>query len=230
MTENTIINAFKANRPTFGVGITNGGFYHARMVVQASPHIEWVLIDCEHGLTPLSTGVAEQVAASHSEGKPALVRIPATGVSSGTSWQIKLSLDAGAKAYGNHVTQVSTAEKAAEVASDCRFPPVGRRGFGSAYGHTSWNMSVQEYLAKANDNILCIVQIETKEGIENLEKIAAVDGVDVLLLGPGDLSMAYGYSMFPELHPEVEKMIQRVKDVAHAHEKRWRAYSSTVLR
>ncbi|KAG7087626.1 hypothetical protein E1B28_013574 [Marasmius oreades] len=226
MPENTVIDASKT---TFGVGITNGGFYHARTVVQASPHIDWVIIDCEHGLTSLNPGVADQVAAIQAEGKPALVRIPATGVSTGTSWQIKYCLDAGAK--GVIVPKVATPEKAAEVAADCRFPPVGRRGFGSPYGHMSWNMSFQDYLAKANDHILCIVQIETKEGMENLEKIAAVDGVDVLLLGPADLSMAYGYSIpNPDPHPEVEKMIQRVKDVAHASGKTWRAFHATLLK
>ncbi|KAG7087012.1 hypothetical protein E1B28_012990 [Marasmius oreades] len=175
MSANSLIDAFKANKTTFGTFVTNGGFYHARTVVQSSPDLAWIVIDCEHGLTALTPGVADQVAAIQAEGVPALVRVPATGVSSGTSWQIKYCLDAGAK--GVIVPMVSTPEKAAEAASDCRFPPVGRRGFGSAYGHTSWNMSVQDYLAKANDNVLCIVQIETKEGIENLEKIAAVDGV-----------------------------------------------------
>ncbi|KAF9255292.1 Phosphoenolpyruvate/pyruvate domain-containing protein [Marasmius fiardii PR-910] len=226
MSANSLIDAFKANKTTFGVFVTNGGFYHARTVVQASPHIDWIVIDCEHGLTALNPGVADQVAAIQAEGKPALVRIPATGASTGTSWQIKYCLDAGAK--GVIVPMVSTPEKAAEAAADCRFPPVGRRGFGSAYVHTSWNMPVQEYLAKANDNVLCFVQIETKEGMENLEKIAAVDGVDVLLLGPFDLSMAYGYPVpNPDPHPEVEIMIQRVKDVAHAHGKKCMMYVGT---
>ncbi|KAL0568526.1 hypothetical protein V5O48_013453 [Marasmius crinis-equi] len=212
---NSLLDAFEAKKPVFGTFLTHGAFYHARTVTKSTPHMSFVVIDCEHGLVPLNPGVAEQVAAIQAEGVPAIVRIPATGQSTGTSWQIKYCLDAGAK--GVIVPMVSTPEKAAEVAADCRFPPTGRRGFGSAYGHTNWNIPVPEYLSQANENVLCIVQIETKEGMENVEEIAKVDGVDVLLLGPSDLSMAHGYPVpNPDPHPEVEKLIQRVKDAAHA--------------
>ncbi|KAG7087037.1 hypothetical protein E1B28_013016 [Marasmius oreades] len=88
-----------------------------------------------------------------------------------------------------------------------------------------------------------MVQIETKEGIENLEKIAALDGVDtcsrpwasgswclqLLLLGPADLSMAYGYPILnPDFHPEVEKLIQHMKDVAHAAGKKWWTFFAVI--
>ncbi|KAJ8091056.1 hypothetical protein PM082_024665 [Marasmius tenuissimus] len=223
---NSLFDAFSAKKPVFGTFLSHGSFYHARIVTQASPHMSFVVIDCEHGLTPLNPGVAEQVAAIQAEGVPALVRVPATGESTGTGWQIKYCLDAGAK--GVIVPMVSTAQKAAEIAADCRFPPVGRRGFGSAYGHTNWKTSVPEYLAEANKNILCIVQIETKEGLENVEEIAKVDGVDVLLLGPADISLAHGYPVpNPDAHPEVDKMLQRVKEAAHAAGKKCAMYVPT---
>ncbi|ESK86094.1 aldolase citrate lyase family protein [Moniliophthora roreri MCA 2997] len=223
MSANSLLDAFKAKRPAFGTFITSGGFFFARAVAKASPHMEWICIDCEHGLMSLNPGVSELIAAIQATGIPAFVRIPATGVSMGTSWQIKYALDAGAK--GIVVPMVSTAEKAREVVSDSRFPPVGRRGFGSSYTHGNWNMSAQDYLDIANDNVIVTVQIETKEAIENLEEIAAVDGVDVLLLGPSDLSMAYGYPVpSPDPHPEIEKLIQKVLRVAHEKGKKCAMY------
>ena len=73
--------------------------------------------------------------------------------------------------------KVSTAEKAAEVVRDAKFPPKGRRGFGSPFTHGVWGVTTSEYLATANDETLVIVQIETKEAVDNLESIAQVDGI-----------------------------------------------------
>lgn len=114
----SLLRAFRANKPAFGVWLTVPGFFHARAVAQAGgisqtntgtdhTQLSWVMVDCEHGLVPLVPGVAESVAAIHgagaasgagnNAGPSALVRIPATGVSASTSWQIKYALDAGAR-------------------------------------------------------------------------------------------------------------------------------------
>ncbi|KAJ6517429.1 Pyruvate/Phosphoenolpyruvate kinase-like domain-containing protein [Mycena vitilis] len=169
MATHALLTAFRANKPAFGVWLTSPGFFHARIVAQASAQTAWIALDCEHGLTSLHPGLSESVAAIHgaspADAPSALVRIPATGVSASTSWQIKQALDAGAR--GVLVPMVSTAEKAREVAADSRFPPRGRRGFGSAFTHTNWGMSAPEYLEGANDAVIVMVQIETKEGLAN---------------------------------------------------------------
>ena len=72
---------------------------------------------------------------------------------------------------------MSTAEKAKEIVADCRFPPAGRRGFGSFYTHGIWDTTASDYLASANETIAVLVQIENADAIENVEKIATVDGV-----------------------------------------------------
>ncbi|KAG5650592.1 hypothetical protein H0H81_011710 [Sphagnurus paluster] len=224
MSTHALQSAFKANKTAFGVWLTAGGVFHARTVAQASPHLSWIVIDCEHGLIPLVPGAAESIAAIHGAtpngGPSAVVRIPATGVSASTSWQIKYALDAGAR--GVLVPMVSTAEKAREVVSDCRFPPAGRRGFGSPFAHGNWGVSVPEYLATANDNISVMVQIENQEGVENVEHIAAVDGLDVLFIGPYDLSISLGYpTPNPDPHPAVEQAIQKVLQAAYGAGKKW---------
>ena len=72
---------------------------------------------------------------------------------------------------------MSTVEKAKEVVADSRFPPLGRRGFGSPFTHGIWGVSASEYLDSANRDILVMVQIENKEAVENVHAIAAVDGI-----------------------------------------------------
>ncbi|KAG6864764.1 hypothetical protein C0991_007290 [Blastosporella zonata] len=231
MSSKALLNAFKSNKTAFGIWLTSGGIFHARTVAQSSPHLSWIVIDCEHGIIPLVPGAAETVAAIHGAlpnggGPSAVVRIPATGVSTGTSWQIKYALDAGARAI--LVPMVSTAAKAREVVSDSRFPPLGRRGFGSPFAHTNWGVSSSEYLATANDNISVIVQIENQEAVQNAKEIAAVDGVDVLFVGPYDLSISLGYpTPNPDPHPDVEKIIQQILSVAHGAGKKCAIYCSS---
>jgi 4-hydroxy-2-oxoheptanedioate aldolase len=100
MAVHSLLKALRANKPAFGAWITLPGAFNARTVAQSSPHLSWVAIDCEHGLTPLHNGVAESILAIESVGAgapSALVRVPATGTSTGTGWQIKYALDAGAR-------------------------------------------------------------------------------------------------------------------------------------
>jgi 4-hydroxy-2-oxoheptanedioate aldolase len=119
---------------------------------------------------------------------------------------------------------------------------VGRRGFGSAYTHQIWGVDTSEYLnTKANEEVIVCVQIESLQAVDNLEAIAQTQGVgewlnyrgnvfvipdtllfeDVLFIGPFDLSLAMGYpTPNPEPHPDVEKVIQRIKDVAHKYQKK----------
>ena len=70
-----------------------------------------------------------------------------------------------------------------------KFPPVGRRGFGSPYSMARFNPvpSMTEYLQHSNDTLLTVVQIETQEALNEIDEIAAVDGIDVLFIGPFDL-------------------------------------------
>ncbi|KAK7057938.1 2-keto-3-deoxy-L-rhamnonate aldolase [Favolaschia claudopus] len=227
MATHSLLNAFKANKPAFGVWLTSPGFFHARTVAQASPNVSWVMVDCEHGLTSLGPQLSETVAAIHgaraADSPSALVRIPATGVSASTSWQIKHALDAGAR--GILVPMVSTVAKAQEVAADSRFPPTGRRGFGSSYTHGNWGISMSEYLTKANDAVIVMVQIETKEALDQCEAIASVDGIDGIFIGPYDLSISLGLPPpSPDPHPEAEESIQFIRQTVQKAGKKCAIY------
>jgi hypothetical protein len=104
MASHSLLRAFESNTPAFGVWVTLPGTFHARTVALASPHLSWITIDCEHGLIPLIPDAAATVSAVENVRKSpgdvpisTLVRIPATGVSNSSSWQIKYALDAGAR-------------------------------------------------------------------------------------------------------------------------------------
>ncbi|TFY77485.1 hypothetical protein EWM64_g6525, partial [Hericium alpestre] len=123
---------------------------------------------------------------------------------------------------------VSTAAQAANIVAESRFPPRGRRGFGSPFTNGIWGISATEYLQGANDAVLVIVQIETREAVQNLEAIASVDGVDVLFIGPYDLSISLGYEPpSPDPHADVEKVIQRIREVAHKAGKKVAIYCTS---
>ena len=101
MSSQALLRLFKARKPAFGAWLTLPDKFVARAVAQASPHLSWMVIDCEHGLIPLVPGAAEAVTAIQGAvpngGPSAIVRIPATGISASSSWQIKHALDGGAR-------------------------------------------------------------------------------------------------------------------------------------
>ncbi|KAF8510278.1 Pyruvate/Phosphoenolpyruvate kinase-like domain-containing protein [Gautieria morchelliformis] len=239
----SLLRTLRATTPAFGAWLTLPSVHTARQIALAgrTSGLSWVCIDCEHGLTALVPGVAETIAAvtslPPSSGDPAgtqnpsvLVRVPAPGLEhSGpsTSHQIKHALDAGA--HGIIVPMVANADIARQIALDARFPPLGRRGFGSPYTHQIWGVDASEYRStKANEEVIVCVQIENLQAVDNLEAIAQTQGVDVLFIGPFDLSLAMGYpTPNPEPHPEVEKVIQRIKDVAHQYQKKVAFYCTS---
>lgn len=87
------------------------------------------------------------------------------------------------------VPLLRTVEEAKALVQSAKFPPMGKRGFGSPIAMERFKPapSFTEYLQQANDALLTMVQIETKEALEAVEEIAAVEGVDVLFIGPFDL-------------------------------------------
>lgn len=102
MASHPLLKAFKTGKPAFGAWLTVPGMWVARTTALASPHLSWLVIDCEHGLIPLQPGAAETIAAISALGTNSpsvIVRIPATGVCADGSatWQIKYVLDAGAR-------------------------------------------------------------------------------------------------------------------------------------
>ena len=138
-------------------------------------------VDLQHGLSEMSDVAPMLQAISQTE------TVPVVRVAWNEPAAIMKALDLGA--YAIIVPLVNTAEEAAMAVSACRYPPVGMRSSGPVraahYGGT-------DYMKHANDEIVVMAMIETKEGLANLDAICATPGLDAVYIGPSDLSFALG--------------------------------------
>jgi 4-hydroxy-2-oxoheptanedioate aldolase len=194
-------NAFKAalktrTRAQIGLWLGLANPYCAEICAGAG--FDWLLIDGEHAPNNLRSILAQlQVLAAYPV--HAVVR-PVSGDVN----LIKQLLDIGAQTL--LIPLVESAEQAGQLVAAMRYPPAGIRGVGSALARASgWNRHAG-YLHEADQEMCLLVQVETRKGLENLEAIAAVEGVDGIFIGPSDLAAALGHLGHPD-HPEVEAAI-----------------------
>ena len=178
--------------------------------------IDWIVIDCEHG-NIADADMHECVNAAAACGVSPLVRVPAA-----EGWMVKRVLDAGA--HGFMCPLLRTAQDAKSIVETAKFPPIGRRGFGSPFSMGAFASPMQvddkmqktptavEYLREANESLLTLIQNETKEALENVEAIAEVPGVDVLFVGPFDLGNNIGHPIVTGAPDEVlSDAVQKVR-------------------
>jgi 4-hydroxy-2-oxoheptanedioate aldolase len=153
---------------------------------------DWVLIDLEHG-AGAEKDVLHQLQALEHTPAAAVVR-----VESAQRQRIHRILDIGAE--GIMVPRISNAEDAAAIASALHYPPDGSRGIAKMVRASGFGQHFPEYYKNGKENILGVVQIETAEVLNHLDAVAATEGIDVLFIGPSDLSMELG--VFGQLdHP-----------------------------
>jgi 4-hydroxy-2-oxoheptanedioate aldolase len=122
---------------------------------------------------------------------------------------LKRALDIGVESV--MIPAIDTAEQAVQAVRACRYPPAGFRG--SAYQvvrGASYGIGAPDYRETASDNLLIICQIESKRAVDNIEAICAVDGIDMLLIGPNDLAGTIGRLGDLE-HPEVMALVTRAE-------------------
>ncbi len=174
--------------------------------VVAAQMPDMLCLDGEHG--QIGRGAYEDlIRAADVHGAPAMVRVPGHAPEA-----IAGVLDAGA--VGVLVPRVSTAAEARAIVQATRYPPQGARGVGpgraSGYGYR-----VAETLAVANERVVLAIQVETAEGLANIDAIVAVEGVDVIFVGPGDLSVSMA-AMGPEGAPRLEAAIERIAQATRA--------------
>ncbi len=146
---------------------------------------EYVIYDMEHTGLGYET-VKMQVAACRGIGIAPMVRVPRSDYAF-----LARALDIGCE--GVMVPMVNSAGEAREIVEACRYPPIGRRGaaFGFAHDHYEPGAPVEK-IKYANKRNLVIAQIETEHGLDNVEEIAAVEGIDVLWVGHFDLTNFMG--------------------------------------
>lgn len=155
-----------------------------------------VILDLEHG--PFGVGALPPlVAAAHGQGLAAIVRVP-----DGRAQVIGAALDVGADAI--LVPHVTSAAGAGDAARAARFPPQGTRGANPWVRAAQYGADAR-YLEDANERVAVIAMVEGREGLENLDAILDVEGVDAVFVGPVDLSSSLGLRGDTE-HPSVVQL------------------------
>ncbi|KAL4908485.1 hypothetical protein BDW74DRAFT_175169 [Aspergillus multicolor] len=206
-----LLNALRQNKKPIMTFLGLPSFRTAQIVAQTGLDVG-IIIDCEHGHIS-DDSMHSATAATAALGVSPLIRIRMTH-----SDLIKRALDAGA--HGIVVPQVSTAAEARAVVLDSKFPPHGRRGQGSAFPAIAHGVDMPTYMRTANETILICVQIESRGGVENVDEICAVPGVDMLFIGPNDLALSLlGYVPARGDEPEFVGAIERIVGAARRHGK-----------
>lgn len=205
--------------PSRGIWLGLPSPYSARLLARLP--VDWLLIDAEHAPIEVNTLTQMVAAIAEADGPAPLVRVPQASVEN-----MKQALDAGA--YGVLAPMVNSSEEAQQVVRWSKFPPEGERSFGSAYAGLSLDLSMPEYLRAANAETLCMVQIESKTALANLDAIFEVAGVDLAFVGPVDLSISLGLDPLPENpHPQFKEAIDLILRTAQSHHLPLGIYCST---
>ena len=168
---------------------------------------DWVLLDHEHGPGTDST-IVHQLQAVAATPAVALVRIAFNEPT-----RFKRVLDAGAR--GVMVPYVSTPAEAEAAVAAMRYPPRGIRGVAKMTRSTAFGLAFEEYFAHAHEWLVTVVQIETAQAVDHAPAIAAIDGVDVLFVGPMDLTTSLGIPGQYE-HPQAIAAFKSVAGAARA--------------
>jgi len=168
--EVTLGTWLQINNPTAAEVLANTGF-------------EWIAIDIEHTDIDI-TSLTSLLRGMYGRNVAPIARVATNGV-----MDIRRALDVGAA--GVLVPFVNTAEQARQAVRAGKYPPQGVRGFSFSRAN-NWGVDFARDAASANDETAVIVMIESKQGVENIDDIVAVEGIDAVFIGPYDLSGSYG--------------------------------------
>lgn len=182
MPKNTFKAAISSGRQQIGLWSSLASNISTEVI--AGSGFDWILLDMEHSPNDLGD-IYVQLQAMMENATQAVIRMP-----SDDPIAIKRILDAGAQSL--MIPNVEDAEQAARVVAATRYAPRGVRGFSQAPRAARFGR-VPNYHATCEAEICVIVQIESQRALDNIEEIAAVEGVDALFVGPGDLSTSLGY-------------------------------------
>lgn len=208
ITSSLVRKKLESGQPVFGPLIN----FHSPWLVDLTGIMgfDFVLLDAEHG--PMSLENIEiMVRAAEAAGITALARVPAN-----VPHEILRFLDIGV--MGVQVPQLNSALDARAAADAVRYPPRGARGLATLPRAAGYGLQISapDYIELANREIILMAMVETKEALENIDEIVSTEGVDVIAIGPGDLSASLGFHgdrQAPQVRDAVEHIIERT----HAH-------------
>lgn len=195
---NQLKRNLRAGQVQIGCWVSLGGVTSAEVCAGAG--FDWILVDMEHAPNDLPN-VHQQLHAASGYPCPVVVRAPWND-----TVMIKRLLDAGVQSL--LIPNVQSEEEAHRAVAAVRYPPHGVRGV-STNARANRFGRVKDYFKHANDEVCLILQVETRAAVAQAEKMAGIDGVDGLFVGPQDLAADFGHLANPG-HPEVQAAIAEV--------------------
>jgi 2-keto-3-deoxy-L-rhamnonate aldolase RhmA len=197
----------RSREPCFGTWISSSSLVNLDALKGVG--FEWFMLDTEHA--PVNPETLAAMVALLGEGGPT----PLVRVGNVDQYLVKQALDAGA--HGILVPLVSTEAQAAAAVAFAKYPPDGVRGAAAAAA-SRYGTELASYLRSANAETLVGVQIETKEALSNLEAIARTPGIDILFVGPQDLTLSLGL-LDDRKNPKVREAMRTVVEACERHGK-----------
>jgi 4-hydroxy-2-oxoheptanedioate aldolase len=180
---NTLKHRLQAGETLIGCWLGMAEPYLAE--ISATAGFDWLLIDGEHAPNDIRS-MAAQLAVLEASGASTVIRLPDDDPA-----KIKQALDIGAQTL--LIPMVESAAQAERIYCATRYPPLGFRGVGSALARASKFAAIPDYLTTADDQICVLAQVESRAGLEALDAILAIDGIDGVFIGPADLAADMGH-------------------------------------
>lgn len=207
--ENSFKKAIKAGQTQLGLWLSCANAYTAE--IAATSGYDWLLVDGEHGPNDIPTLLAQLQAIAPYDSHP-IVR-PA----SKDPALIKQVLDIGAQTL--LIPMVDTAEDASNMVKAIRYAPRGIRGVGASVARAARWGRIENYSAQVEEQLCLLVQVESVKGLQNLDAITKVEGVDGVFIGPADLSASMGHiddAGHPEVKTAIENAIKHIRSLGKA--------------
>ena len=178
MRANPVKQMLKEGRPSIGTWLSLGNILAARLMARTG--LAWLTVDMEHSLVGWETAT-HMFATIADAGCTALASVPANRHD-----HIKRALDNGA--HGIVVPMVNSREEALAAVAAAKYPPTGNRSVGGTAHALNFAATANEYYARANDEILVVLQCEHIQAVEQADSIFSVPGIDAIFVGPNDLA------------------------------------------
>jgi 2-keto-3-deoxy-L-rhamnonate aldolase RhmA len=219
--ENSIRRAVREGRAALGTGLKEFATRGVPRIIESSG-FDYCMIDMEHGAFDLET-IADLAAWFAATEVSPIVRIHKAFI-----YLIPAILDQGI--MGIQISGVDNAEEARAIVQEAKYPPIGNRGISQMGPHTGYRgygaRYHTEYSPWANDNIIICPSIESLEGLENVDAIAAVEGIDMIAYGHSDLSAKLGIHLQLD-HPRFKEVVRAIADTCRKHGKLARGSAET---
>jgi 4-hydroxy-2-oxoheptanedioate aldolase len=208
MRANPVKRTLRDGKPSVGTWLSLGSITAARFLARAG--FAWLTVDIEHSLVDWETAT-HMFAAIADAGCVALARVPANRHD-----HIKRVLDNGAQ--GVVVPMVNSREEALAAVAACKYPPIGNRSVGGSVHALNFDGTAIDYFARANDEILVVLQCEHIKAVDDADAIFSVPGIDAIFVGPNDLAASMrSKDGKPPTADETSRAMKHILDTCRKH-------------